>query len=218
MADHVSALEKALRRGSVLALAALLFYGQSPPLASGASPTALSIDGFLVEMGELSADQERIVMPSLRTQVSIVNTVGLPESVLEFMRSVPIVIEATAIPVGGQYKLSDGRWIVALPPEAIPSTRPVLLHELLHAFHLRVLGQKTEILNNYQAAIQSEEIGGRYRGSHFLQDQREFFAIASTVYLFRKIKQPPYNCSGLRRELPDFLSFLGTIFGPHECN
>jgi hypothetical protein len=207
-----------VRTLELLALVALLHCVPAVRPAHGAAASTLSIDGFTVESGQLSDDQRRVAILSVRTQISIVNSVGLPASVLAFMQTVPILVEATAISGGAQYRLSDGRWIVALPPETIPSTRPVLLHELIHAYHHQLLGVNDEILEGYQAAINASGLGGRYRKTHFLKDQREFFAIASTIFLFRKIEQPPYDCSALRRELPDFLAFLATLFGPHECN
>jgi hypothetical protein len=176
------------------------------------------IEGFLVQQEGLSNAAVEDILPSIRKQIKIVLSVDLPEEVLRYMRTVPIVISKrpSEYRSEGLYRKVEGQWVVELVPENIPSARPVLLHELLHAYHREFLAASTEIPMAYQKALRSP-LRTQFPDAHFLSSEKEFLAVLSSTYLFGRIQQPPYVCSALLRDQQDFLEFLEKVFGHHTC-
>jgi hypothetical protein len=41
--------------------------------------------------------------------------------------------------------------------------------------------------------------------------------VTSTIYLFGRIQQPPFDCRILSTTAPAYLAFLEKTFGRHEC-
>ncbi len=111
----------------------------------------------------------------------------------------------------------NGRDVVTLRVAPIPLERPVLLHELLHAFHKHRLGRTPAILQGFQKARRSAALGGKYPDAHFLDSPGEFFAVVGSIYLHGPIEQPPFDCRAIRQEQPEFLAFLAQHFGERNC-
>jgi hypothetical protein len=176
------------------------------------------IEGFLVQQGGVSKAAVEDVLPSIRRQINIVLSVKLPEEVLRYMRTVPIVISnrPSEYRSEGLYGKLNGRWVVELVPENISSARPVLLHELLHAYHREFLAASTEIPMAYEKALRSS-LRKQFPDAHFLSSEKEFLAVLASTYLFGRIQQPPYVCSALPSDQQEFLGFLEKVFGHHTC-
>jgi hypothetical protein len=134
------------------------------------------------------------------------------------MRSVPLVIDPALSGNPGMYTQDGTRGVVLIKPIVFPDNKPILLHELLHAYHLQTLPLPTpEIKSAYEEAIRTNMYPAGYRSAHFLENPREYFAVIGTIYLFGQIQQPPYNCAIPAARQPQFLAFLAAQFGPHAC-
>jgi hypothetical protein len=53
---------------------------------------------------------------------------------------------------------------------------------------------------------------------NFLSNEKEFFAVTGTIYLFGKIQQVPFTCETMSKSDPAYMAFLESTFGHHECN
>jgi hypothetical protein len=177
------------------------------------APRTMEMGGFVIDRHRVSAADWPALERKLQRQIEIVASVGLPDDVLAFFRRIPIEIDPAQNGNGGTYQQRK----VILPDEPIPENRPVLLHELLHAYHYEVLGNVEPIRQAHRQALQSEKLGGRHRGAHFLANHAEYFAVVASIYLFGVIQQPPFNCRTLAAEQPEFLAYLARLFGPHPC-
>jgi hypothetical protein len=101
--------------------------------------------------------------------------------------------------------------------EKLPADRPILLHELLHAYHGVKLGPTPMIRDSYRQALQSG-IYNRYRKAHFLEAPNEYFAVIGSIFLYgKRIDQPPFDCALTAKYQPQFIQFLTEQFGPHPC-
>jgi hypothetical protein len=176
------------------------------------------VEGFLVQQGGVSKAAVEGVLPAIRRQIEIVLSVDLPEEVLRYMRTVPIVISnrPSQYQSEGLYGNLEGRWAVELVPENISSARPVLLHELLHAYHREFLAASAEIPMAYQKALRSP-LRNQFPDAHFLSSEKEFLAVLASTYLFGRIQQPPYVCSALLADQQEFLKYLEKVFSHHAC-
>ncbi|HZP60838.1 MAG TPA: hypothetical protein VFB27_10990, partial [Opitutaceae bacterium] len=96
--------------------------------------------------------------------------------------------------------------------------KPVLLHELLHAFHDQRLdggfGNRT-ILGYFEEA---RTITAFAANSHMMENNREFFACSATTYLFGVTAQEPFERDKIKENQPEFFAYLKNLFGPNAGN
>lgn len=155
---------------------------------------------------------------SVIEQLDIVEAAGLPPAILDFFRKTKIVVDPSVRGNPGIFSERNGEGAVRIQPIVFPSNRPIMLHELLHAYHLYVLSLRNPAIRDaYDAATRAGVYPAQFRQAHFLQNAKEYFAVTSTIYLFGKIQQPPFNCAILSKNDPDYLAFLEKTFGHHEC-
>jgi hypothetical protein len=213
------AVRHATSRALGLILAAAVAVAVLMRPATADTPAAvIESHGFHIDVRRISTRQLEAVLPSLGNQLAVVEAVGLPSRVLTFMRSVPLVIDPALSGNPGLYTRGNGRGVVLIQPIVFPSNKPIVLHELLHAYQLQTLPLPTpEIDRAYDEAVHTSMYPAQYRSAHFLDNSGEYFAVIGTIYLFRQIQQPPYNCTIPAAKQPQFLAFLAVQFGPHEC-
>lgn len=158
------------------------------------------------------------VMASLAIQVGLVESAGLPPHVLDAMKQTTIVIDPDLEDKHGMFVVRRGVGTVHLRPIEFAADRPILLHELLHAYHFKVLGRdRPEIVQEYQRVKTAKLFPARFQDAHFLKNDKEFFAVTATLYLFGDLRQPPFRCTALSRLDAAYLTFLGAQFGPNKC-
>ena len=155
---------------------------------------------------------------SLDEQLQIVESVGLPPAVLDSMRQTPIVIDPDLRGQPGIFMSRGGQGVVVVRPVAFPANKPILLHELLHAYDFKTFRMSDpKVAATYERIRDSDLFPAQFRKSHFLENAKEFFAVTGTLYLFGDIQQPPFRCASLAKLGQDYLDFLATHFGPHSC-
>jgi hypothetical protein len=203
--------------GLILAAVVVAFGPIAPAVADTTTPTIES-HGFHIDAHQISPEQLEKILPSLGDQLAIVEAVGLPPRVLAFMRSVPLVIDPSLSGNPGLYTQDKSRGVVLVQPIVFTNNRPIVLHELLHAYQLQTLPLPTpEIESAYEDAVRGNVYPVDFRSAHFLQNSHEYFAVIGSIYLFGQIQQPPYNCTITAARQRQFLAFLAAQFGPHEC-
>ena len=174
--------------------------------------------GFLIDMSRLTPQQKVTLTPSYREQIRIIEAASLPKEMLEFFKTGLIIIEP-AFSASGTHALYrrnrdnlKGQVESDLTP--IEPARPVLLHEMLHAYDANFWDFKNPlVLGAYNRAINERLYSPRVEKSHFLENAREFFAIAGTIYLVGTIKQDPFDCKIIAAQQPKFVQFLEGVFG-----
>jgi hypothetical protein len=186
--------------------------------ASAAEQQVAELHGFRVEYAKVIESDWQRMQPSLARQFEIVEAAGVPPAVLEFFKTVPIVIVRTLKTGYGHAGMEAGRQIVELKSAKLPTDRPILLHELLHAYHGQKLGRSPAILQAYEQAVKSGMYPKKYANAHFLENPREYFAVIGSIFLFgEKLDQPPFDCRIAAQRQPEFIAFLEKNFGPHTC-
>jgi hypothetical protein len=89
--------------------------------------------------------------------------------------------------------------------------RPAMLHELLHAYHNRVVPRgfkNAGILLHYNRA----KDGQLYPADAYLMiNEREFFAVTASIFLYGK--DGPITRSNIKEKQPDYYNYLVYIFG-----
>lgn len=208
-----------MKRASQIVRAGLLLLVMSSSRAGTEPPDSIHIHGFTVEYARVGLEKLQRMQSSLEHQMQIVEASGVPPATLEFFKGVPVVmVERMDAGFGHARRDETGRQIVEMLAAKIPSDRPILLHELLHAYHGVKLGPTPMIRDSYWQAIQA----GYYKQfskAHFLEAPNEYFAVIGSIFLYgKRIDQPPYDCKLTAKYQPQFIEFLTEQFGPHPCN
>lgn len=199
-----------------LSCAVSVMVGLVLPSAVPASAENGKYRGFTIDethVRELPNVEE--VRAATREQIDIVCAVGLPEDVLRFFQSVPFVFLPAETARGrspGLYSREE-RSVKVTSRILTIGRRPVLLHELLHAYHDQRLPQgvrNAAILRHYEKAKTAGAFAAR---SHMMQNPGEFFACAATTYLFGVTAQEPFKREAIKERQPELFAHLQTLFG-----
>lgn len=176
------------------------------------------IDDHLLDSGQKESFAAQPAA-SIIEQLNIVEAAALPPAILEFFKQTKIMVDPEVRGNPGLFSIRDGVGAVRIQPIVFPANKPIMLHELLHVYHFYVLSLRNPaIVDAFGAASRSGVYPAQFQRAHFLQNEKEFFAVTSTIYLFGKIQQPPFNCETLSKTAPAYLAFLETTFGRHECH
>jgi len=168
--------------------------------------------GFTVDMsgaGDLS--NPAAIEASLKHQIDIVADCGVSPGIADFFKSQQAVVKPGQGDGGGHFsKNSKG---VTIDAAVDAPEKPVLLHELLHAYHFRVLPgalQNPDLLGFYNNA---RDDGVYPPDSYVLKNVQEFFAVTGSLYLWGNVDRPPHTRENLRDKQPAYYKWLGELFG-----
>ncbi|MCJ2126355.1 hypothetical protein [Methylobacterium sp. J-077] len=166
--------------------------------------------GYRLDLSALGdgADAGRL-RKAIEHQVDLVEATGLDASTKAFLRRFPVVVQ-TGASAGSHY---DGGDSVAIAVADPGDDRPILLHEYMHVYHVRMLAggnRNPDILTFYERARE----GGFYpAGAYLLKNPGEFFAMTASVYLHGRLAREPFTREELRRKQPVYFGYLNRLFG-----
>ncbi len=186
-------------------------------ISRGAGDGTFRYGGFQVDDAAVRAlPNAAKFRPVLQAQIEMVLAVGLPAEVLETFRAIPIVV----VPEGTFQSPQPGRYIGAKKTVEVSAIflryarRPVLLHELLHAYHHQLLpdGMKNaQVLGFFERA---KGLNCYLAESHMMDNVSEFFACSATAYLYGVTGQEPFTRAKVGENQPVYERFLRELFGP----
>ncbi len=153
----------------------------------------------------------KAIESSLRHQIDIVAGCGAKPAILAFFRSQEIAVKPGQTDGGGHFAANSTGVTVDAAVDA--PEKPVLLHELLHAYHFRVLPgalKNPDVLRFYDTALR----GALYPAdAYVLKNVQEFFAVTASLYLWGNVDRPPHDRQTLREKQPVYYRWLGELFG-----
>ena len=207
-------------------------------------PATFSYGGFQIDETQVCdlpcLEIERSV---IRRQIDIVNHVGLSSEILEFFKSIPIILTIGDSSYAERYcSRSTERYVwgdieinaYVISNSFLTNTYDIsLLHELLHAFHDQRLPygfDNQTIRNYYNDALDhhcynwsldaSRHIENYYLGltdsfTYYLTNEYEFFAVTASTYLFGyNTKMEPHLRQDIKEKQPQYYLYLQKIFAP----
>jgi hypothetical protein len=144
----------------------------------------------------------------IQRQLDIVCSAHLKPEIIDFMRSVRLWANPAQVRPGAAYYFR--RTGVEFRVRGLDPDKPILLHELLHAYHDRRLGSESdsELSRFYRGALEGKLWPPE---AYMMRNEREFFAVTGTVYLFGSIDRPPYDRRALMQVQPDYYAWLGRL-------
>jgi hypothetical protein len=192
---------------AVLAVAVSLFAATA---ACRADPLIFDYRGFRVDLSTARgtmADAKMIA--AVKRQIDMVEQVKLKPDVVAFMRTVKIWANPKETRTGpGHYSRATG---IDLRMPLLDDKKPILLHELLHAFHDQKLPAgfaNADIKSFYQRG----KSAGWPQDSYMMNNDHEFFATTASVYLYGDIPRPPESRKQLRAKQPQYYQWLADLF------
>ena len=197
------------RRRLVLAGAVALLGARSAIAQSG--PT-FAYRGITVDTSDAQGQPNlKEVVASLRHQIDIVVDCGAKPEIMAFFKSQPVSVKPGQGDGGGHFTSKvEG---VTVDAAVVLPEKPVLLHELLHAYHFRVLPgamQNPDLLRFYGIAKQNELYPP---GAYVLKNVQEFYAVTGSLYLWGNVDRPPNDRATLHDRQPVYYQWLGDLFG-----
>jgi hypothetical protein len=184
-----------------------------PAYAQGTTAGArFAYRGFTVDMSAAqSAPNFDAIKDSVKHQIDITADCGASPAVMSFFKSQEIKVQAGQGDGGGHF--SSNSKGISVDADVQAPEKPVILHELLHAYHFRVLpqaGQNPDLLRFYNIAKNGELYPP---DSYVLKNVREFFAVTGSLYLWGNVDRPPRTRDNLRQKQPVYYAWLGQLFG-----
>jgi hypothetical protein len=135
--------------------------------------------------------------------------VKLKPKVVAFMRTVNVWANPKRTGLGpGHYSHKTG---IDLQMDQLEPNKPILLHELLHAFHDQELPQgfaNADVERFYERG----KAAGWPADSYMMSNSHEFFAVTASVYLYGDIPRPPESRKQLRAKQPQYYQWLADLF------
>ena len=172
----------------------------------------LAYRGFTVDATEIKdAPKYQEIMTSLVHQIDIVADCGAKPEQLQFFRSQTVFVKHA--PPGGMGHFNSRSPGVTVADIVAQPQKPILLHELLHAYHFRVMPDRyrnAEILTFFQRA---QSIGAYPKDAYLLKNVQEFFAVTASLYLWGNVDRPPHTRDRLKAAQPVYYAWLGQLFG-----
>lgn len=185
---------------------------------AGAASAAETYRGFTIDdSGVRKLSNLEAVLTATREQIDIVHAVGLSPDILAFVASVKFELVPAGTfksPTPGLYAGRGDRSVKVSAAIVTTGHKPVLLHELMHAYHDQRIEQgyrNPAILGFYKSARALPAYAAK---SHMMSNEKEFFACAATAYLFGVTAQEPFRREKVRENQPGFHDYLRKLFGP----
>jgi hypothetical protein len=193
-------------------------YGGSAPLqfvANRAASNRFNFKGVEVDVAPIqSAPDRAAVLDGLRRQIDIVDGAVTDPAQKAFLMSVPLIMSASANAGQDNAAYSAGSKIIMIQPLSYSPEKPVILHELMHAYH------DQKVPNGFgnaeiQALYQQARTSGQFpANSYMLSNVVEYFAMMASVYLHGSAARDPFTRQAIQEKQPDCYQWLVKEFGP----
>jgi len=192
-------------------------YGAAGPMQFIARrvPNTVTYRGVSVDTSAIASLPNRdAIIDALRRQIDIVDAAAMKTAQKTFLKSVPVTLIS---PTGG---VSDNPGVysgatkaVVLQAQVYDKDRPILLHELLHAYHDQKIAdgfRNSELLALYQQARDAQQFPA---GAYMLSSVQEYFAMMASVYLHGSAARDPFTRDAVLAKQPDCYRWLEKEFG-----
>lgn len=175
-----------------------------------ADPLIFDYRGFHVDLSAARGTMPDAKMTvAVKRQIDIVDKIGLKPQVVAFMRTIKVRANPKQTRTGpGHYGRAAG---IDLRMPLLEPEKPILLHELLHAYHDQQLPAgfaNADVERFYERG----KTAGWPVDSYMMSNSHEFFATTASVYLFGDIPRPPESRKQLRTKQPQYYQWLADLF------
>lgn len=201
-----------LPRRAFLLAALPLLAAQTPARRDPSDGNVLRHQGFAINMQAIAnLPNHAAIVTAMQRQIEITAGCGAKADIMAMFRKQPIAVVRSTGKGGGLYSPDRGIEVDVVPLP--PPNNPVLLHELIHAMHHVYLPRgnaNPDVERFYQIARKNRLYPN---ADYMMSNNREFFAVTASLYLWGAVARPPYTREPLRTRQPLYYSWLGELFG-----
>ena len=148
------------------------------------------------------------IAAALSAQIALVEALPIEPAIIAFFATQRIAVDPMP---GSMSRIApDG---VHVERRAMPPDNPVLLHELLHRYHLLRLSDgylNKDVLGFHAAARASGLYPAR---SYMLSHPIEFFAMTTSAVLYGRLARPPFSRAEVLGKSPELYQWIVREFG-----
>jgi hypothetical protein len=191
-------------------------YGGSAPLqfiANRAASNRFNFKNMTVDVSAIQSLPNRdAILEALRGQINIIDAAITDPALKAFVQSVPLVMASNPAGADNAAYAAGTKSIMLTTPSYSPE-KPVVLHELMHAYHDQKLPNgfgNADIQRFYQEAKSSGKFPA---GSYMLSNVGEYFAMMSSVYLHGTAARDPNTRQEIQEKQPDIYEWFQKEFG-----
>jgi len=179
------------------------------------SPANLfTFKGMSVDVTSIqSLPNREAILESLRGQITIIDAAITDPALKAFLQSVPLAMSENPAGADNAAYTSTAKGVI-LTSQSYSSEKPVLLHELMHAYHDQKIPGGFSNPTIQQFYQQAKSSGKFPAGSYMLSNVQEYFAMMASVYLHGSAARDPNTRQEIKDNQPDFYQWLVTEFGP----
>lgn len=105
------------------------------------------------------------------------------------------------------------RGVVMVRPLPMGAREPVILHEMLHAYHAQMMPegyQNSWVLGFYDRTKSNALYPS---DAYVLTNEKEFFAVTASIFLYGQGDKEPFTRSNIKEKQPDYYRYLTWLFG-----
>ncbi|THD37236.1 MAG: hypothetical protein E7773_04155 [Sphingomonas sp.] len=183
-------------------------------LIAGAAAVALLPRAALAQTPAFAIDwqggeQTPALLAALDAQIALVKSVRVKPEVAAFFAEQVITVDL----VPNTKTRAGQRGVFFQRSPLPPPENPVLLHELLHRYHLLKLPDgfaNATVLDFYKRA---KAAGDWPPQAYLYTNDKEFFAMVASVALCGHAARPPYTRALVREKLPEMYRWIVGEFG-----
>lgn len=190
----------------ILLSCAVAFVAASPAVAQpGYGQRTFVYRGYSIDMSAIPPGPQAMALRrAAMQQVDIVARAPLQPQMARWLTRVPVKIMPGRGPSPGRYIDQPMLVRLWLRPD---DDRPLLLHELMHAVHNRLLPGRLNnpyVIRFYRVAQQR----GYWPGQYVMRDRKEYFAVTASLMLNGTVDRPPNDRATLERMQPLYAQWL----------
>jgi hypothetical protein len=177
--------------------------------------TVIVYKGYTVKKSELLKEETAMQMFDMLKKHIDRFPDYVNDRMVAFFKTIPILLSSqdeTPLEQGSGSPGTFGNGKLRIYPRIInfPPTKPVLLHEYMHAYHFIRLRSQNNELERYLAMVRAS---GIYKpGEYMLKNRQEFFAMTATTLLTGSIAREPFTFEKMKKDMPDYTAYLSKIF------
>lgn len=191
-------------------------FGAGAPLqfvATRIAANRFNFRGMSVDVATIQSLPNRdAILESLRGQISNIDAAISDPALKTFVQSVPLVMTANLSGADNAAYSGSTKNVVLTTPSYSPE-KPVILHELMHAYHDQKLSGGFGNAEIQKLFDQARSNGQFPAGSYMLSSVGEYFAMMASVYLHGTAARDPFTRDAIKQKQPDCYNWLVKEFG-----
>lgn len=181
-------------------------------LAAGLCATILPVPALALDpnfpIDWQGAPETPEIATALAAQIALILALPIDPAIIAFFATQRISVDTMP---GSMSRIGpDG---IHFERRAVPPDNPVLLHEMLHLYHLLRLpdGYRNADIRRFHDEARAS---GLYPpGAYMLSHPIEFFAMTASAVLYGQLARPPFSRAEVAAKSPELYAWIAREFG-----